>query len=266
MTHPMVRICFFLLALVASARAQEKSPKNFCTAEVLGTFEIEAALDGRTLRLRDGREALLAGLEIPSSPDSGAAGMGSVARAALHGLVAGNSVVLWKAGPEDRYGRMAVQAFLPPNDDRWIQQEMLARGLAQVGARPGGAACARALWKAEAPARQNKLGLWADSHYAVRTSDDPSLASAKGRFMVLEGKVVSVREAGGAVYLNFGRVWSRNLTVTILRRNIRAFSAAGLDPKKLEGTRLRVRGWIEDRGGPRIEATRPEQIEIAAQD
>jgi hypothetical protein len=26
---------------------------------------------------------------------------------------------------------------------------------------------------------------------------------------------------------------------------------------------LRVRGWMEDRNGPRIEAIRPEQIEIA---
>jgi len=58
-------------------------------------------------------------------------------------------------------------------------------------------------------------------------------------------------------------VWSRNLTVTILRRNRPAFEAAGLEPKKLEGARVRVRGWVEERSGPRIDAARPEQIEIA---
>ena len=42
-----------------------------------------------------------------------------------------------------------------------------------------------------------------------------------------------------------------------------AFTAAGLAPKTLENRRLRVRGWVEERNGPRIEATRPEQIEIA---
>jgi hypothetical protein len=47
---------------------------------------------------------------------------------------------------------------------------------------------------------------------------------------------------------------------------MRAFAAAGLDPKKLEGARVRVRGWVEERSGPRIEAVRPEQIEIAAQE
>jgi hypothetical protein len=66
--------------------------------------------------------------------------------------------------------------------------------------------------------------------------------------------------------MNFGRVWSRNLTVTISRRNRPLFEAAGMDPKKLEGARIRVRGFIEDRSGPRMEAVRPEQIEMAARD
>jgi hypothetical protein len=47
-----------------------------------------------------------------------------------------------------------------------------------------------------------------------------------------------------------------------LKRNERIFAAAGREPKKLEGRRIRVRGWIEERGGPWIEASRPEQIEI----
>lgn len=41
------------------------------------------------------------------------------------------------------------------------------------------------------------------------------------------------------------------------------FAAVGIEPKKLENRRVRVRGWVEERNGPRIEATRPEQIEIA---
>jgi micrococcal nuclease len=41
------------------------------------------------------------------------------------------------------------------------------------------------------------------------------------------------------------------------------FAAAGLEPKRLENRSVRVRGWVEERNGPRIEVTRPEQIEIA---
>ena len=62
--------------------------------------------------------------------------------------------------------------------------------------------------------------------------------------------------------MNFGRRWSEDFTVTIAKRNERAFSAAGLEPKSLAGRRVRIRGWIEERGGPWVEAARPEQIEV----
>lgn len=51
--------------------------------------------------------------------------------------------------------------------------------------------------------------------------------------------------------------------MTILKRNERNFVAAGLVPSRLVNLRVRVRGFIEERNGPRIEALRPEQIEIA---
>ena len=81
--------------------------------------------------------------------------------------------------------------------------------------------------------------------------------------------MVSVRESGSTIYVNFGRRWSEDFSVTIQKRNERNFAAAGLDVKGLAGRRVRVRGWVEARGGgntggsPWIEAAHPEQIEIA---
>lgn len=43
-----------------------------------------------------------------------------------------------------------------------------------------------------------------------------------------------------------------------------SFEAAGLDLKSLEGKKIQVRGWVEKRGGPRIEASRPAQIEVVS--
>lgn len=63
--------------------------------------------------------------------------------------------------------------------------------------------------------------------------------------------------------MNFGRPWSDDFTVTILKRHERTFTAAGMELKKLAGQHVRVRGFIEERGGPWIEAVTPEQIEIA---
>ena len=79
---------------------------------------------------------------------------------------------------------------------------------------------------------------------------------------MVEGKILSVRQAGATTYLNFGRNWTRGFAVTISRRVMPAFEAAGLSlsRSKIEG--LWVRGFVEARGGPRIEALRVGQIEL----
>jgi hypothetical protein len=43
---------------------------------------------------------------------------------------------------------------------------------------------------------------------------------------------------------------------------IPVFEGAGIMLKSLENRRIRVRGWIESHGGPRIEALRVGQIEL----
>ena len=89
-----------------------------------------------------------------------------------------------------------------------------------------------------------------------------AVVARRGHFTLVEGKVVSVRESGATIYVNFGRRWSEDFTVTVLKRNERSFVDAGIEPKKLEGRRVRVRGWVEEHGGPWIEALHPTQIEI----
>jgi endonuclease YncB( thermonuclease family) len=239
----------------------EEAPVG-CVLQTLAMATAGDVIDGRTFRLDDGREVRLAAIETPA-PDTTP---GPAAKLVLEKLVAGHSVLLkHKAPATDRYGHLLAQVFVMlDGSEYWVQQDMIAQGQARVGTRVGDPACAKALLGAENNARTAQLGLWADPVYALRRADDaPDLRAAKGRFSVAEGKVLSVREVGSTIYINLGRVWSRSLTVTILKRNMRAFAAAGVEPKKLENRRIRVRGWIEERGGPRIEATRPEQIEIA---
>jgi len=120
------------------------------------------------------------------------------------------------------------------------------------------------LLRGETLARKAKLGLWGSSYYDLLNADNPTdVLAEQGRFALVEGRVLSVRESGATIYVNFGRRWTEDFTVTILKRNERNFTAAGLEPKKLAGRQIRVRGWIEERGGPWIEVTRAEQIEFA---
>jgi len=260
---------------MASAAAQDRpSASTSCRGEPAGTAKVRAVIDARSFILDDGREIRLAGIEVPPPPAAGETGAraaaGLAARSALEAIVVGREVELRQTGI-DRYGRLLAQAFVTDdpsanvighNGRQSVAHELLERGFARVAADAG--ACAAELLARERRARDAKLGLWSEPYYAIVAAEDGAeLNAERGHFTVVEGKVLSVRESGGTVYMNFGRRWSQGLTVTILKRNERTFTAAGVDPRKLENRRVRVRGWIEERSGPRIEATHSEQIEIA---
>jgi endonuclease YncB( thermonuclease family) len=256
-----------LAALIgcSGAMAQEQ-PAPVCGGDTIARGVVKHVIDGRTFTLDDGREVRLAAVEVPPPESS----PGAAAKAALDALVGGDDIVLRRADIEtDRYGRLVAYAYaVRDGDELFAQGELIASGFARVGDHVGGRSCALELLNSENAARAAKLGLWADSHYDVLDAEAPTdVLARRGRFALVEGKVVSVRESGATIYVNFGRRWSEDFTVTVLKRNERNFTAAGLDLKGLAGRRIRVRGYIEARGGtgqsPWIEADYPEQIETA---
>jgi len=266
----VIRMAFAAACAAAAsfdAVAQDKPTANMpCGGETLARGSVARVTDGRTFWLGDGREVRLAGIEVPPlDPPEGAA-----ARDRLADLIAGSDIVLRQAEQQktDRYGRLFAYASAMRNGtEHSVQADLVAAGFARVAARVGGRACALELLGRESAARRAKLGLWASSYYESLSAENPADVLAElGRFALVEGKVVSVRESGATIYVNFGRRWTTDFTVTILKRNERNFLAAGLEPRKLAGRYVRVRGWIEERGGPWIEATRPEQIELADRD
>ncbi len=252
-----------------TARTQDGA-LTACRFEVAGTGKVRAITDGRSFILEDGREIRLAAIEVPLAPAAAESGpraeAGLAARAALESMLASQSVELRQnAAGADRYGRtLAMVYVMRDGAQQSAAHEMLARGFARVAAHVGDRPCAEELLAQERGARRAKLGLWSEPYYVIAVAENGAqLAAERGRFTVAEGNVLSVRESAGTIYLNFGRRWSQALTVTISKRDERVFAAAGVEPKKLENRRVRVRGWVEERNGPRIEATRPEQIEIA---
>jgi endonuclease YncB( thermonuclease family) len=261
--------CMAIMLPAALART-ESGAVTACRFEPAGVAKVRAISDGRSLILEDGREIRLAGIEVPLLPLAGESGPDAEAalavRAALAAMVVDRTIELRQNGaPADRYGRTLALAYVAGAEARRsVAHEMLARGFARVAAHVGDRACAEELLGEERAARRAKLGLWSEPYYAIVAADSAEgLAAARGRFTLVEGKAWSVRESGATIYINFGPRWGEALTVTISKRDESGFAAAGVAPKKLEARRLRVRGWIEERNGPRIEATRPEQIEIA---
>ena len=266
-------------ALSAATAAQAQAPaagkkpaaakpvsSTECKLTTVAKGTVASVIDGRTLVLDDGREVRLAAIEVAPPTESA----GAAAKSALEALTVGHIIELRAAGSTstaeiDRYDRLFGHVYVTNDkNERWAEAELIARGHARVAARVGERACATALLARERAARASNLGLWADPYYVVRPADDAAaVAAERGRFAIVEGKVLSVRESGPTIYVNFGRRWTQDFTVTIAKRNESAFTSAGLEPKRLQGRRVRVRGYVEQRGGPWVEATRPEQIELA---
>ena len=253
MTDPAWRhraIVVAILALSTGGRANAD-----CAFEPQGEGRVAAVVDGRSLRLDDGREIRLAGIERAGTDSASS-------RAALAALVNGRHVALHgEDDVPDRYGRQPAFVFAEGSETS-VQGEMLRRGEALASAEVADKECAAELAAAEKVARQGKLGIWAHPA-AIKNAESPGdILAGMGRFAVVEGRVLSVRQAGTVTYLNFGRNWTRDFAATISGRIMPAFEAAGLAPKSLENKRIRVRGYVWSRGGPRIELLRPGQIEV----
>jgi endonuclease YncB( thermonuclease family) len=226
-----------------------------CSFESQGEGRVAEILDARSFRLQDGREVRLAGIEPVLAEKASRT-------SALSAIIAGRDVTLrGEDDTPDRYGRQPAFVFLVGSETS-VQGLLLAQGEALVSATVTNKDCASLLTAAEAAARQAKQGTWADPAAIKNAESSGDILAGIGRFTLVEGKVLFVRQAGATTYLNFGRNWTRDFAVTISRRMIPAVEAAGIVLKSLENRRIRVRGWVEARGGPRIEVLRVGQIEL----
>ncbi len=130
--------------LFAHGAAAEKA--DACRFEALGTASVVAVLDGRTIRLADGRDLKLAAIDIPHDTGSIAA---QASRRALENLLLGKDILL--TGPSDaadRYGRTLAFAFVNGSETP-VQYNLLSLGHARVSTQLQDKACLSALFREE---------------------------------------------------------------------------------------------------------------------
>jgi len=246
--HVTQRLHFIVVLLLVAADAASATP---CQFEAQGEGRVTAIVDAHSVRLDDGREVRLTGIEATATT-----------RQELTSLLVGRDVTLRSTDDTpDRYGRQGALMFIGESETS-VQATLLAQGDALVSGEVADKDCAAALMASEAEARRQKKGSWADPS-AIKNAESPDdILAGIGRFVVVEGKVLSVRQAGAMTYLNFGRNWTRGFAVTISKRMVPAFESAGIALKSLENKRIRVRGWAEGNTGPRIDVRLVGQIEL----
>jgi endonuclease YncB( thermonuclease family) len=249
------RTAFLVIALLCAMNfdpASVAAAASACSFELQGEGRVSAIIDARSFRMEDGREVRLDGIEVVTDSS-----------AALASLLAGRTVTLGgETDAPDRYGRQPAFVFAD-SAGRPVQSMLLERGEALASGAVIEKACAAELAAAESTARQARRGLWGGTS-AIKNAESPDdILTRVGQFTVIEGKVLSVRQAGAVTYLNFGRRWTQGFAATISRRVLPLVEAAGISVKALENRRVRVRGFIEARTGPRLEVLRAGQIELA---
>mgnify|MGYP002828682720 CR=1 FL=1 len=121
----------------------------------------------------------------------------------------------------------------------------------------------------EDTAIENQSGIWSDpspeTAYYVRAHDAgaeniPIARDAIGRFAVIDGTIRSIEHQEWRSYLNFGSNWREDFTIA-LDATFRDAVANGEDFQDIlqdwVGQEVRVRGVIENRGGPYITLENP---------
>ncbi len=260
LVHPVIRRSRPGAALVlALALAQ---PASAACGVAAGTAKVAEVVERLEIRLDDGRLVRLAGLDLPVSA-RGAPETAAEARAFLASRLAGREVGLAAfAAKPDRWGRILADLSLaePVGGAASVASLLLSQGFARVRPEFETRGCVGERLAAERKARQSGLGLWSDPDYSVlEAADVEGLAEWDGRFVLVEGVVRRVGVGRSRLYLDFGG--RDGFTVLVARKSQSAFQSAGVPLSALAGEKIRVRGVLDDRFGPRVEITEPLMVE-----
>lgn len=256
-----------ILAAASQVWAEDTAQPGARDLSPGGSAIVHEVIDGDTVildrEIAGSREVRLVGLQAPKLP-LGRSGfrewpLAKDAKAALSKMILGRTVDLGFGGARmDRYGRLL--AHLTRDDGLWVQGAMLEAGMARVYSFADNRARVADMLARERAARGTRRGIWSHPYYAVRTADN--VAKHINSFELVEGTVLDVAVVSGRAYLNFGDNWRTDFTVSLAAKVARQFTQEGLRPESYKGRRIRVRGWLQSRDGPMIEATHPEQIEV----
>jgi len=226
---------------------------------------VTAVSDGDTLTLDTGLKVQLTGIiapqrgfgERPGEPKA------NEARQTLEKLTLGRKAKLGYGGAKRFKETTALaQLFVQSEGGRWIwvQDAMVREGMARVRTWNDNHARFTQLYTDEARARAAKTGLWADKAFAVHSADTIT-ADAQG-FQIVEGVVKSVAAQDTRTFLNFSDDYRTDFTIMVPADDYPNWTAKDATLASLEGRRVRVRGYVSDRGGPLIVVDHPAAIEL----
>lgn len=225
------------------------------------TVRIVAVTERGELRLADERLARLPGLD--PGADILPAPVWQRQLATLRADLQGQSFLIDAGqGLADRWGRVAIHARGSGHGES-LHALLVKDGRARVLPSDANETCQRFLLGLEAAARRGKVGIWREPAMRVIPARETEAVKAQqGRYALVEGKVLSVNARAQRTYVNFGRYFTRDFSVTIARRQRGNLEKAGISLSSLRDKTVRVRGIVGGRMAPQIDIMSPAQIEV----
>lgn len=250
----ILRIILLLILLPLCASAQDE------------LFTVKSVLNGKSFVTESGDTVRLASIEAPNVQEENTSSrhgrpgepLGDEAKHVLSGLILGKKIRIdYNPGKRDRHNRLLGQVY--DEKGKWIQGELLKRGMAMTYSFTDDKHdIIEKMLAAEKEARTKNSGIWANPYYRIIKPEEA--AEFINRFKLVEGKVISINESHGNIYINFSEHWRGNFAVFISHKHSDLFAA--MDLKSLAGKKIIIRGWINYHNAPMIDITHPEQIEI----
>ena len=226
-------LIIYLIIQTASAHASCLPPQSNHPLQQQTSWYV---VDGDTLHFSKRKKLRLAMINAPELGRDGrpdqpyAQAATSAAQAFL-----GSGSLTWRAGNEakDRYGRWLGSAFNQQGE--WLGAYLVSHGLAYVIS-VGKNSAPECLWRLEAQAQRNRVGLW--NSPLGQILDSNSMGPYAGGFMLLKGVVEKVAVARNHWYVDL----QGDVTLKINQAMWR--DLGGADPAAWLGRQVNVRGWL----------------------
>ncbi len=241
-----------------------------CNLKAGGTDTIVEVVDGDTVILSSGKQVRMVGIQAPKlalqRKNFKDWPMADLAKQQLENIALNQPVIIKYGGRKvDRHRRILAHLFITNDNGKqvWLQEYMLQQGLARAYSFRDNRACINILQTAENIARNAKQNIWSNQYYdLIAASDLKKLNQLFGSYQLVEGVLLKFEHKFGQLYFNFGKNYKTDFTINVAKRDRMAFAQSGIDFTSLVGKKIRIRGWLEQRGGPMITASHPEQFEF----
>ncbi len=227
---------------------------DFESMRKTGIAKVIDIISPLSVKLKDGRIIHLTGLDYPDLDYYNPGDYAITAQKLLEDFLKNQKVIIYqtKTKKKGRINRMGhhIAHLVRADDQVWTQGLLLSLGVARVRTTKYNPEMAEQMLALEEKARQEKSGLWAIDKFSVLSPDN--VKSKIGSYQIVEGVVKNITMYKNKIYLNFGVNWKEDFTIGISAFDLRSFKEKDINPRKLKGKRIRVRGWIESYNGPYI--------------